>query len=466
MNLYKKMLCLLLVLGVSACGDDFLELTPNEAVAIGDAIKNVDDMETGVLGAYDGMQSANYYGRYFYLVPDVMSDDVKQNASANRAKEYAEFEAFPDHFITQNMWSTIYNVILRANTVINAEVEVAPALQDERDQLVGEAYAIRGLAFFDLVRIYGQHYGFTADNGHAGIPIVLTFDQDAEPARNTVGEVYTQVVSDLQQAITLMNDDKGSGFFSKGAAQALSARVSLYMSDYGKAESLASEVINSGSFTLTPTESYVSTWMEIGASPDAILDVVMNETDNMGSDALGRMYINEGYGDYLPSQDLVGLIDSNDVRSQLFKEDETIGGIYGNIRVNKFPSTKGEDNTPIIRLSEVYLIRAEARARTGNEAGAIEDLMTIRLRGNPNADMVTASGADLLAEIRLEKRIELMFEGQRLWDLMRNQEGITRIDCTAPETACGVNYPNDRFILPIPENETDANPNMAQNPGY
>ncbi len=466
MNLYKKLFGLVLLMVLSSCGDDFLELTPNEAVAIADAIKTVDDLETGVLGAYDGMQSANYYGRYFYLVPDVMSDDVKQNASANRAKEYAEYEAFPAHFITQNMWATIYNVILRANTVINAEIEVAPALQDRRDQLVGEAYGIRALAFFDLVRIYGQHYGFTGDNSHAGIPIVLTFDQDAEPGRNSVAEVYAQVVSDLQQAISLMNDNKGAGFFSKGAAQAISARVSLYMSDYAKAESLANDVINGGDFSLTPNESYLSTWMGIGDSPDAILDVVMNETDNVGSDALGRMYINEGYGDYLPSQDLVGLIDSNDVRSQLFKEDETIGGIYGNIRVNKFPSTKGEDNTPVIRLSEMYLIRAEARARTGNEAGAIEDLMTIRLRGNPSAEMVTATGDELLAEIRLEKRIELMFEGQRLWDLMRNQESVARIDCTAPDVACSVGYPNDRFILPIPENETDANPNMTQNPGY
>jgi hypothetical protein len=397
-----------------------------------------------------------------------MADDVKQNASANRAKEYAEYEAYSAHFITENMWSTIYNTILRANTVIaNENIDVAASIQEEKNQIVGEAYAARALAHFDLVRLYGQHYGFTGDNSHAGVPIVLTFDQSAEPARNTVAEVYAQVVSDFNTAIGLMNASRGKGYFSKGAAQALMSRVYLYMGDYANAAAMADAVIGNGDFSLTDNGSYVGTWDDPDESPDAILDVLQNDVDNMGSDALGRMYINEGYGDYLPSQDLVGLIDTlNDVRINLFKEDATIGGIYGNIRVNKFPSTIGEDNSPIIRLAEVYLIRAEARARTNNEAGAIDDLMAIRNRANPNAPTSTATGQALLDDILLERRVELAYEGHRLWDLMRLQKGVDRTDCTAPADKCTVNYPNDRFILPIPQDEMDANPNMIQNPSY
>ena len=182
---------------------------------------------------------------------------------------------------------------------------------------------------------------------------------------------------------------------------------------------------------------------------------------------LGRMYIVEGYGDYLPSSDVVDLIPDGDVRGELFKDDaDNLGGNFGTIRVNKFPSTTGEDNTPIVRLSEMYMIRAEARAMQGNDSGAQADVDAIRQRGLPGAAAVTATGQALMDEIEKEKRIELMFEGHRLWDLMRWQRSLVRNHCTAPAEACSVSYPNDRFILPIPTPELQANPNMTQNPGY
>jgi len=139
------------------------------------------------------------------------------------------------------------------------------------------------------------------------------------------------------------------------------------------------------------------------------------------------------------------------------------GGMFGWDRMNKFPSTKGEDNTPIIRLAEIYLIRAESRARNGS-AGAVDDLMAIRKRAWPDAPDVTATGDDLIEEIIKERRIELAFEGHRLWDLMRLKRDVVRTDCSAP--ICLISYPNERFILPIPAQEIDANPNMTQNDGY
>ena len=462
-NIIYKIAIVFLVLIITSCGKDFLDLSPNEAIRTEDAIQSLDDLQASVVGIYHKMQDPNYYGRYFVLVPDVMSDDVKQNASANRAKEYAEYEAFADHFITENMWRDIYEVIAAANSVINTSLEVNAAVQSEMDQLVGEALAARALAHFDLVRIYGQHYGFTADNSHPGVPIVLEFDQDAEPTRASVAQVYNQVISDLDAAIGKMNENKGTGFFSANAARAIKARVMLYMGNYGEAENLASAVINSGDYSLVSTDSYVDTW-RAGNAPDAILEVIMNETDNFGSDALGRMYIVDGYGDYLPSQEVLDLIPEGDVRGELFKADENLGGIFGELRVDKYPSVLGEDNTAIVRLAEMYMIRAEARFRTGNETGAQEDVNAIRQRANPAAEPVTATGDALLQEIINEKRVELMYEGHRLWDLMRWNMDIVRDDCTSP--ICTINYPNDRVILPIPQEEIFANPNMSQNPGY
>lgn len=449
-----------------SCGEDFLDLKPNEDLPIEDAIQSLNDLESAVIGMYDGLQSSNHYGRYFILVPDVMSDDVKQNASANRAKEYAEYGAFADHFLTRDVWTRIYNTILRANIVINSELEVGQTFQAEKDNFLGEAYAIRALCHFDLVRLYGQHYGFTPGNDHPGVPIVLEFDEAAEPSRSTVAQVYERVLADLSTAASLISDDFNSGRVNLITVKALQARVNLYMGNWATVEGLASEVINSSAVVLTDNDAYVDTWLS-GTSPDVIFEIVNNAADNFGSDALGRMYIQDGYGDYLPSADVVDLIPDGDVRGELYADDAAnLGGIYGTIRVNKWPSSVGQDNVPVIRLSEMYLIRAEARYNQGKEADAQADVTAIRQRGLPSAEAVTATGTALMDEIELEKRIELAYEGHRLWDLMRWKRGVTRTDCTAPAAVCSVSYPNDRFILPIPQPERDANPNIEQNVGY
>ena len=459
--LYISMFTILMV----SCSEDFLELSPSGALPAEEAIQSISDMNTLLLGAYSQLQNSDYYGRYFILVPDVMSDDVKQNSSANRAKEWAEFSGTDLDFISEEIWTEVYEAINRVNIIINAEVDLPPEVQDEANQIIGEAQALRGLAHFDLVRIYAQHYGFTSGGSHPGIPIVTTFDETALPTRSTVGEVYAAAIADLEAGISKMTiNDDAPGRMSKLAAQAILARIYFYQENYSQAESMANTVISEAG-SLLPTESFLDAWSNPGTKPDALFEVVMTDVDNNGSDALGRMYINEGYGDYLPSDDLRLLIDPEDLRSTLFKPDSTLGGgIFGWDRMNKFPAVIGDDNTPVIRLTEVMLIRAESRARAGNEDGAIEDMMAVRRRAWPSAPEVSLSGDALLEEIIKERRIELAFEGHRLWDLMRLNRDVVRTDCTAP--ICTINYPNDRFILPIPAQELDANENIEQNPGY
>ena len=448
-----------------ACDEELLNLEPFQSIDLETAISTVQDYKAAILGTYSGLQSSNYYGRYFVLVPDVMSDNVKQNAQANRAALFSDFEANATDPIARDMWSVMYNTIARANTIINAETEVPDAVKVEKDQYLGEAYAIRGLAHFDLVRMFAQHYGFSNGNSHTGVPVVTVFDKDARPGRNTVAEVYDQVVNDLTTAIGLLNQDpKTSARISKNAAKALLSRVYLYMGNYAQAEQLASEVIESKKYNLLSNANYLDAWPGRNSS-ESIFEVSFNEVDNNGSDALGRMYIVEGYGDYLPAGDLLELIPEGDVRLGLFKTDKNLSGVYGTVRVNKYPDPNVQNSTPVIRLSEVYLIRAEARARLGtNISGAQEDLDAIRKRGLPSAESTTATGQDLIDAILQERRIELMFEGQRLWDLMRTKQGVERINCT--NSTCILAYPNDKFISPVPQAELDANENMSQNPGY
>lgn len=469
MKFQNKLLLLVFVMGLSSCGEDFLQLEPSNALPYDTAIQTVSDLEAAVTGTYSQLQHNNWYGRYFVLLPDIMSDDVKQNSQANRGRVWAEYTGTINDVqnIPRNTWTIIYAGINRANLVINAEVEIPAAVQADADQLRGEAYALRALAHFDLVRMFAQHYGFSAGAAHPGIPIATVFDETSEPARNSVAEVYAQIEADLNQAISLMTKDNGKGRFSKNAAKALLARVRYYKGDLAGAGSLASEVISSGDFSLTPTSNFIAQWQDTGFSPDVILDVVQNALDNIGSDAIGGMYNGTGYGDYLPSRDLTDLIDPSDLRSQLFVEDNSLGGgALGNLRVAKYPSNQGLDNTPVLRLSEMYLIRAEARAASGDNAGAIDDLMTIRRRAWPDAPDVSVAGQDLIDEILKEKRIELSYEGHRLFELTLRKESVVRDDCTAPAGSCTINYPSDYFILPIPIEELNANPNMTQNPGY
>ena len=118
----------------------------------------------------------------------------------------------------------------------------------------------------------------------------------------------------------------------------------------------------------------------------------------------------------------------------------------------------------MIRLSEVYLNRAEAHARSGNDAGAQADLNLIRQRALATAPDVTLTGSDLLDEILIERRRELCYEGHRLFDITRHKQGVVRVDNTG-DTA-NYSYPGNYFIFPIPQPEMDLNPNITQNPGY
>jgi len=465
-NLYISILFIATMLYSTSCSEDFIDLTPQQSLSDSEFLITFDDFEVAMIGGYDQMQNSDWYGRYVPLVSDVMGEDVKQNASANRAKEWAEFNGSSQDFIPEEIWAELYEGINIANRIINSPFEPPAAVQADFNQIVGEAYALRALAHFDLVKMYAQHYTFTAGGSHPGVPIVTEFDQTAKPSRNTVAEVYAQVISDFEMAEQLMTLDNGTGRFSREAVQGLLSRVYLYMENYTQAENYASLVINSGNYSLVPNADYPTQFLD-GNSSEAIFEIRFDLVDNPGSDHLGGMYKESGYGDYLPAEDLLDIIPDDDIRKTMFREDLNLGGIYGILRVDKFPSEGsviGSDNIPVVRLSELYLNRAEARAKLGNDTGAQEDLNMIKQRGWADAPAATATGDALVTEILSERRIELSFEGHRIHDIARNKLDVVRQDCTS--TVCTVTYPNARFILPIPIEETDVNPNIAQNPEY
>ncbi len=481
--LNKYIVLVILAMFGYSCGDDFLDLKPPLNVADDQFLLTLDDYNGAIAGAYDLLQDPDLYGRYFILIPDIMGNDVKQNASANRGADWAAYGGGATTTQQENreFIERYYQVINAANAIINREFTPPSGFEDQYNQVVGEAHALRALAHFDLVRLFGQHYTFTTDASHLGMPVVLEFDPEARPVRNTVGEVYNQVVQDLQDAIGLMTIDKSdkgnAGSVTREAAQALLSRVYLYMEDWDNAETQATSVINSGIYSLVDSAGYPNQFLD-GNSPESIFEIVFSATDNVGSDHIGGMYKSTGYGDYLPSQDLLDLFQAGDVRSTMFSLDPNLdGGIYASAdglgrRVDKYPSSGASiatDNVPVIRLSEVYLIRAEARAKKASpdDVGALADLNMVHMRSVPSGTPYAGlSGQALIDEILRERKRELCFEGHGIFDITRNGLDLVRVDCTAPAEVCTVTYPDDRFILAIHQDELDANPNMVQNPSY
>lgn len=454
----------LIVASTLSCSKDFLELDPQQDVSMNQALVTFSDFQAALIGCYDGIQGTSSYNKWIILVPDVMGDDLKGNAVSNRAADWHAYQgsSADRSNLAESIWNTYYRIIDRANRILEADTDL------DIDGIRAEAYAFRALAHYDLVRIYGQHYTYTADASHMGVPIVTKVDPFQKPARNTVKEVYDQIIDDFTTALGMINDDKNSFYFSENVIKALLSRVYLYKEDWPNAVAMANDVIGSGDYSLVLNADY-ATIFSTDHSSEAIFEVANNPTDNPGGGGLAGNYLATGYNEYLPTLDLYDTIPDGDIRKEtMFLEDLSIGGgDFGTLRVYKYQDDLGYDNVPIIRLSEVYLTRAEANYHINTPASisaAQDDVTLIRQRGLATEPAVTETGTDLLDEILLERRIELCFEGHRFWDLTRNKMGVFRVDETSGVSA--VPYPDDRFVLAIGLQETQVNTNIIQNPGY
>ena len=467
MKKYNKTILIFMAGIVLYCLTDFLELTPQQEVADSQALTNLEDYNSSITGIYNAISSSNYYGRYMFLIPDVMADDVKQNSQANRIIFYAEHVVNVSDADASNLWTDMYEAINAANIIINSEVIVSDLVKDEQDHIIGEAHALRALVYFDLVRFFGQHYTYTSDGSHLGVPLSLTFDPSNRPSRNTVKEVYDQIISDMILAITLMENSSRSGdsnTLSAIAVKALLARVYLYKEDWNNAEVMANSVIESSNYSLISNGNYSDLWTNDNNS-ESIFELSMTDADNVGSGGIAGLYLEDGYGDYLPSNDIISLYDPLDERLSIFSVDNFLSGDYAPYRMEKYPDVNGSNNVKVIRLAEVYLIRAESRAEIGtNISGAQQDLDMVRQRSLLSASNNSNTGQTLKDAIFRERRLELCFEGQRLWDLMRKKKDVVRDQCTS--LTCLIPYGSDSVILTIPQIETDINPNIVQNPGY
>ncbi len=447
---------------LSSCKDSFLELSPYTQVPNEVAVSTEADLLVALRGTYAQLRSANLFGRTIPVIGDLGADNVFLSS-----RNSGRYFAFDQYVITtanadyEGYWNNAYTAILRANNIIDAKLTENANV----NQIKGEAYALRGLLYFNLLRSFSK----SGEPATEGVPIVLHYDPTLKPKRNTVQEVYAQIQSDLDKAYTSMTDYTGSARFSKFAARALAAKVSFYQGDYEKAFTYATEVINSSGFTLLTADKVAAYWASPASNTstvktETLFEVSADATLNVGTDELGYIYNQAGYGDLLANEELYKLYSDTDVRKKLITIGSRAQAENPAYIVNKYQNVSGDrDDKKVLRLSEVYLIAAESAARTNKEPDALKYLNALVAQRDPGF-VYASTGATLIEDIITERRKELAFEGDRFFDLNRLKRDIVRVG--GKYQIRNVPYSNNFRIGPIPQTERNANPNISQNPGY
>jgi hypothetical protein len=451
----------------SSCKKNYLNLNPPTSLTPTQALGTEADLLVALRGAYAGLRGVDFYGRTIPVLGDVMADNAYQHSlNTNRYTLYNNYTYNTTDGNVLGFWTSAYSVILRANNIITSSVGANANV----DQYRGEAYAIRALCYFTLIRCMAKPY--TDDPSGLGVPIVTSYNATLKPARNKISEVYSLILADLTSAYTLMTKYSNSSQFSKYAAKALQAKVYLTMGDKANAKTAALDVINNGGFTSITTTTHAAYWSNSVVRTDKVetlFEVSSDAVGNLAFDALSYLYSQGGnYGDLICSDELFALFSPADSRTALYPVvPRPIGPPAGAniVSVAKFPVISGDlSDTKILRLSEMYLIAAEASLPT-NEADALTYVNYITSRRGATA--IASTGSQLFEDIITERRKELAFEGDRYMDLMRLKRDVVR-SVNYPAAARNILYSNFRRIFPIPQTELDANASIRtqQNPGW
>lgn len=500
--------CAILAASLSSCVNDWLDVAPSDGTDADAALTSSSDLAAARTGMYKALKGnsslVDYYGQQFFVYGDVHAgDDYQYNniGGSNRASFYYDMNyqtasEFSSSTSSSNVaWKSPYIVIGRANRIIAAAeggaLSDAAEAKATIDQYAAEAKVLRALAHFDLVRIYGKPY--TEDQGASlGVPLVTgVLESNAKPARSTVAEVYTQVVKDLTEAISsnALATETEPGYVSVWGAKAILSRVYLNMGDYANALSVAEDIIkNRQKFgaALWTRDQYLKAWDASTPNESEFLFRlnVAGSTDSNDLNGIGNLQQREGYKEMVATKKFVDMLtsDPKDVRNDMFlsataaKEVATYGTnkVYLNKLRGQGGNLRNVTIVPIIRLSEVYLTAAECAFRNNDKTKAVEYLNDlVKNRTTTEASLATVDNITL-ERILIERRKELIGEGQRYFDALRNNETITRYTSEADKgwhktlSKEAQSFDRDYFkaIAAIPQAEINANPNIKQNTGY
>ncbi|HWW42835.1 RagB/SusD family nutrient uptake outer membrane protein [Pedobacter sp.] len=504
----KKIVSTLFVLffiAISSCKK--LEVSPSDAMSTTSLVTTTDGLTNALNGAYalfkdhilfNGVTDQNnMYLRQFYQLTDFASDDIVCGQVTTDPLYYSfSLDHSPSQSNTRYYWYVSYKMINGVNTVIDA-VEKSGKTDATTNQLLGECYFLRAFCHFNLVRLFGKPY--SVDPNSPGVILRTNLTDPSKKARSTVKEVYDAVIADSEKAADLMTLSRGVQYASKEAAWSLLARVNLYKEDNAKAIEYAGKVISSGKFTLATKATYPTLFANAATGSETIFCVAFTDVDDYGKfGSIASMIYsdgNSGWGEEYASSSLRSVMSAHpeDVRWSYIVPLKDAAGVVQKKNgievyyISKFSFQNSRPNlsSPIMfRIAEMYLIRAEAEAKTGATAAALDDVDMIRKNRGLEGSLYNKAlpaGSTILDVVLAEKRIEMAFEGHRTYDVYRNKRtlnkaywgyhltGLKETDIDLSKTPAGypnltVPYTSPRIIYYLPIDEVLSNPLATQNP--
>lgn len=434
---FLALAALLATAPLAGCNDK-LDIEPVDRIDAAKALQTSADVEAALVGAYSALSSNRLYGGYIQFFSELLGDngEISFVGTFTQPREFIQKTLITNNTFAAATWLDAYQTINIANNVL-ANIDKVSAAR--KDRIEGEARFIRAALYFELVRLYAKDWSNGSPQANLGVPLVLTptvrLDASSQVSRNTVAEVYAQIITDLTTAEAKIPGSNGF-FANKWSAAGMLSRVYLQQRNYSAAAQAANRVIASNRFALTSTfaEEFEST---TNTSED-IFAIQITAQDGLND--LNTFFSPAQRGD----------IEVQDAHFDLYEAGDERGDFFDDIYTLKYENQYG--NVKVMRLAEMYLNRAEANFRSNGSVGAtpLADINRVRTR----AGLAPLTSVTLPAILK-ERRLELAFEGFRLGDVKRNNEVVGSLTANS-----------DRLVLPIPQRERDVNPNLVQNPGY
>lgn len=492
MKFINKIVFVLVVFTCTQCSNDFLDKAPLDTINTSNYPTNAEELVTLVNGAYQPMQRPKLYNMRMWT-SDIMAGNSIVGAGGGsdgiETQDMSNFVTTTDNAGVLDIWRGPWPGILMSNIVL----KVAPDLaidQNIKNRSIGEAHFLRAHYYFLLVRYFGD------------LPLITTpqsSDDDLFPVRVSKDLIYQQIISDLEKAADLLpnkSEYTGSdiGRANKGAALGELTEVHLTLGNWQKVVDLTTQVEGLG-FNLNlnyadnfnpVTENSRESLFEVQYESDGGYSFWSDENQASWTSTFmgprGSNFVGGAYGWNQPTQEFIDAYEVNDNRKNVtvlyegapLFDGKTYSASYSltGYNVRKFliplsvsPSYDNSPlNFPIIRFSDILLMKAEALNELGQTAQAEAPLNRVRKRAGL-ADVATGlSQADFREAVLRERRMEFAFEGQRWFDLIRVNKGQYGLDFL--HSIGKTNATQKHLLFPIPQIEIDRNPKLTQNPGY
>ncbi|MCS6969139.1 MAG: RagB/SusD family nutrient uptake outer membrane protein [Cytophagales bacterium] len=481
MKLLKYTLTTTFTFLAASCANLVDKINPTHILDKSNAFKTIENFEAALNGAYSQLRSVNLYGRNQSVMPDMMSDNLKESPEnlPQGTRGMVDWVYAADNGAVADAWLGLYTVINSANIVINGIDDFTTSTnQKTANRIKGQALALRAWLHFDLLKWFANSYD--RNSNEPAVPIMTqpsTNNPNLRPPRATVKEVYDRIFADLNEALRLLSDvDRAINTATRRVnidattVNAMLARICLYAGLNAEAIRFATNVINA--LPLATRTQFPAIWRD-----ESAVEVAWAIRFNPGEGGPALEVYSPAGADrasFDASPDLAALYDrANDIRFSSYlapgfgtRAPRPQTRIIPIKYLGKGNNRDGVVDFKVLRTGEMYLIRAEARLRTGDTSGALQDLNTLRAARIQNFVPGNETGEALVRAIADERRRELFLEGHRWFDLKRTTRTINRQNCTPPATQCNLAPNSPRWTWPIPIVEINANPNMTQNPGY